>query len=175
MGIYVGGTMCLALMLAAVYPGAATADPHIGWQVENPFRFFLDPADTQVHRATWLSQSDVERSHPVQSAERALSERHPDGWSAFTFTKTCWDGKRSYDFRELPDYLSPKSHTILARLEGLEDAQSAVCSWLTLPQGQTPCPRTRAINEWAPDAPELPQISAAAGAQCGVIGRRTAT
>jgi hypothetical protein len=146
MGINVGRTICLALMLAT-HAGVARAEPHIAWQVENPFRFFLDPADTQVHRATWLSLSDVERNHPVQSAERALSERHPDGWSAFTFTKTCWDGKRNrYACRELADYLYPKSHTILARLEELEDAQSVDCSWLTLPQGQARGPWTKAVT-----------------------------
>jgi hypothetical protein len=147
MGINAGRTICLALMLAVMHAGAATAEPHIAWQVENPFRFFLDPADTQVHRATWLSLSDLERNHPVQSAERALSERHPDGWSAFTFTKTCWDGKRNrYSCRERADYLNPKSHTILARLDGVDDAQSVDCSWLTLPQGQARGPRIKAVT-----------------------------
>ena len=73
MRIDAGRSICLALMLAVMHTGVATAEPQIVWQVENPFRFFLDPADTQVHRATSLSES--ERSHPVQSAERALSER----------------------------------------------------------------------------------------------------
>ena len=133
MRIDAGRSICLALMLAVMHAGVATAEPQIVWQVENPFRFFLDPADTQVHRATWLSLSESERNHPVQSAERALSERHPDGWSAFTFTKTCWDGTRNrYACRERADYINPKSHTILARLEGLEDAQTVDCSWLTL-------------------------------------------
>src|SRR5438477_10081289 len=95
MRIDAGRSIGLALILAVARAGAATAEPQIVWQVENPFRFFLDPADTQVHRATWASLSEVERSHAVQSAERALSERHPDGWSTFTFTKTCWDGTRN--------------------------------------------------------------------------------
>src|SRR5580765_1095416 len=147
MRIDTGRSICLALMLAAAHAGAAKAEPQIVWQVENPFRFFLDPADTQVHRATWLSLSDVERKHPVQSAERALSERHPDGWSTFTFAKTCWDGTRNrYACRERADYINPKSHTVLARLEGLEDAQTVDCSWLTSPQGQARGPRKKAVT-----------------------------
>ena len=140
-------SLCLALMLAVMHSGLARAEPQIVWEVENPFRFFLDPADTRVHSATWLSLSGGERNHPVQAAERALSERHPDGWSAFTFTKTCWDGKRNrYACRERADYLNPKSHMILARLEGVDDAQSVDCSWLTLPQGQAQGPRIRAVT-----------------------------
>jgi len=144
MRIDAGRSICLALMLAAAHAGAAKAEPQIVWQVENPFRFFLDPADTQVHRATWLSMSESERSHPVQSAERALSERHPDGWSTFTFAKTCWDGTRNrYACRERADYINPKSHTVLARLEGLEDAQTVDCSWLTSPS----CHRTSSLYQ----------------------------
>src|SRR5262245_51743500 len=119
------GLMCgLALILALLGARNAAAEPQIAWQVENPFRFFLDPADTQGQRATWESLSETERTHPVQSAERALSERHPDGWSSFTFSKTCWDwAANRYSCRERSDYLNPKSHTILAQLQGLEDAQ----------------------------------------------------
>ena len=140
-------SICLALVLAVMHGGMAKAEPQIVWQVENPFRFFLDPADTQLHRATWLSLSDAERNHPVQSAERALSERHTDGWSTFTLAKTCWDGTRyRYACRERADYINPKSHTILARLEGLEDAQTIDCSWLTSPQGQARGPRIKAVT-----------------------------
>ena len=52
MRIDAGRSIGLALMLAAAHAGAAKAEPQIVWQVENPFRFFLDPADTQVLRAT---------------------------------------------------------------------------------------------------------------------------
>ncbi|KAB2911056.1 MAG: hypothetical protein F9K29_23465 [Hyphomicrobiaceae bacterium] len=115
------------------------AEPRIVWQVENPFRFFLDPADTEVHRATWASLSEAERRSPVLAAERLLSERHPDGWSATMFAKTCWDPvKNRYACREKGDYLNPKSHTILARMQGLDDAQTVDCTWLTSPQSRGP-------------------------------------
>ncbi len=79
--------------------------------MENPFRFFLDPADTEVHRATWASLTPEQRATPVLSAEKLLSARHPEaGWSATMYDKTCWDAKRNrYACRELSDYLNPKS------------------------------------------------------------------
>ena len=139
----------LLLVLAMVLGGTtgSAADPQIVWRVENPFRFFVDPADTQVHRATWQSLTESERRHPVQSAERALGERHPDGWSTFTFAKTCWDARLNrYVCRERADYLSPKSHTILVRLEGLDDAQTVDCAWITSAQGQGRGPRNPALT-----------------------------
>ncbi len=73
--------LMLAMMAGAI--GApANAEPRLVWRVENPFRFFVDPADTEVHRATYLSLSEEERRSPVLSAERALAGRHPDGWAA---------------------------------------------------------------------------------------------
>jgi hypothetical protein len=122
-------------------PGAvpASAEPRIVWEVENPFRFFLDPADTKLHRATWLSLSPAERANPISAAERQLGQRLADGWSAATFAKTCWDGARNrYACRERSDYINPKSHVVLAQLQGLEDAQTVDCLWLTSPQGRGP-------------------------------------
>jgi hypothetical protein len=124
----------LLLTLAAIAP--ASAQPEIVWQVENPFRFFLDPADTEVHRATWASLTPEQRATPVLSAERVLSERHPEGWSALMFDKTCWDDKRNrHACRERPDYINPKSHVVRANITGLPDAQVVDCTWLTAPKG----------------------------------------
>jgi len=147
MRIKAGGSLLLALVLMLAHAGVAAAEPRIVWQVENPFRFFLDPADTQVHRATWESLTEAERHHPVQSAERALGDRHPDGWSMFTFAKTCWDpiGNR-YRCKERPDYINPKRHMVLVRIEGLDDAQTVDCTWSTSPQGQGRSPRTKVVT-----------------------------
>ena len=137
MRIEIGRSLCLALLLTIAQAPSAGAQPRIDWHVENAFRFFLDAADTHVHRATWASLSEAERRHPVQAAERVLGERHPDGWATMVFHNTCWDpGRNRYACRARADYLSPKSHTILARLEGLEDSQSVDCAWLTSPQGR---------------------------------------
>lgn len=134
-----GWRLCLALLLTAVLSATAEAGPRIEWQVENPFRFFLDAADTEVHRATWESLSAAERANPVLSAERVLATRHPDGWSATMFSKICWDPvSNRHTCRKFPDYTHPKSHKILVRLVDLEDAQTVDCTWLTAPQGRGP-------------------------------------
>lgn len=125
------------LLLCIALSGQAQAQPTIVWEVENPFRFFLDPADTEVHRATWVSLSPEQRRSPVLASERLLSERHPEGWSASMFDKTCWDGTRNrYVCRELPDYINPKSHIVRASLQGMADAQVVDCTWLTAPRGK---------------------------------------
>src|SRR5262245_15110842 len=85
-----------AILLLALAGTPALAAPEIVWQVENPFRFFLDPTDTEVHRATWAALSPDQRKSPVLSAERELSDRHPQwGWAAGMFSKVCWDGERN--------------------------------------------------------------------------------
>jgi hypothetical protein len=123
-----------ALLLTLCGMGTAQAQPQIVWQVENPFRLFLDPADTEVHRATWASLTPEQRKAPVLWAERVLSDRHPEGWSALMFDKTCWDGQRNrYACREVPDYINPKSHVVRVGLHGLADSQVVDCSWLTAP------------------------------------------
>jgi hypothetical protein len=129
--------LLLTLSLAGTGALPATAQPEVVWQVENPFRFFLDPADTEVHRATWESLTPQQRGSPVLSAERVLSERHPEGWSASMFDKTCWEGARNrYACREKTDYINPRAHVVRAHLQGLEDAQVVDCTWLTAPQGR---------------------------------------
>src|SRR5262245_8276781 len=137
--VHFGRSLCVALVLVLVQSARAQAELRIEWHVENAFRFFLDAADTHIHRAVWTSLSEADRRRPVQTAERVLGERHPDGWAAMMFSSTCWDpGLNRYSCRAKSDYLSPKSHAVLARLEGLEDAQSVDCVWLTSPQGRGP-------------------------------------
>jgi hypothetical protein len=131
-----GWGLCLVLLLTT-FASSVSAEPRIDWQVENPFRLFLDSADTDVHRATWASLTDVERVSPVLSAERVLAERHPDGWAASAFDKICWDPvSNRYTCRERTDYTVPRSHKIRARLTDLDDAQTVDCTWLTAPQGR---------------------------------------
>ena len=141
MRIDFGRSLCLALavVLAATLAqlSAAIAEPRIVWHVENPFRFFLDAADTHVHRATWASLSEADRRRPVSAAERVLGERHPDGWAATVFANTCWDyAANRYSCQDRRDYLNPKSHTILVRIEGLDDSQTVDCTWFTSPRGK---------------------------------------
>ena len=69
---------------------AAEADTSSGrW---NPYQFFLDPADTQVHRAD-LGEPLGDRAgrHPVIGGAGA-GRPHPDGWSTFTFANMLRTG-----------------------------------------------------------------------------------
>jgi hypothetical protein len=129
---------CAALLLT-VAAGGASAEPKIAWQLVNPFRFFLDPADTEVHRATWESLTPEQRLHPIFSAETLLAERHPDGgWSATMYDKTCWDRRANkYGCRSRSDYLHPKRHKVRVSLRDLEDAATVDCTWLTAPRGRS--------------------------------------
>jgi hypothetical protein len=129
---------CAGLCLAVAASTGAWAEPEIVWRVANPFRFFLDPADTEVHRATWASLTPEQAVNPVLSAEILLSERHPDGgWAATMFDKTCWDPKSNrYACKERSDYLNPKSHKVRASMKGLDDASTVDCTWLTAPAGR---------------------------------------
>ena len=120
--------------------GAAIAEPNwrgtqtqIEWRVENGFRFFTDPADTQVHRATYEALSAQEKETPVLSAERALSARHDEGWAASMYRKTCWNwAANRFECPGKDIYIKPVSHSVIAELHGLAEAagQTTVeCRW----------------------------------------------
>ncbi len=125
------------LVFLAAHTSAHAAEPQISWRVENSFRFFDDPASTEMHRATFLDLSEEERRTPILSAERALARRLSDGWASTVVGKTCWDIKRN---RHLcPDgsvYINPKSHVVIVELRGIEDASSVECTWLTAPRAR---------------------------------------
>ena len=113
-----------------------TAPPEIKWRVENPFRFFGDPVDVTVHRATYDALSAAELDSPILSAERALASRHTDGWAAAMAGHVCWDSDRNR--HKCPDgkaYIKPESHTIIAEVSNVRDAALVECTWLTAPKG----------------------------------------
>ncbi|MEL6374224.1 MAG: hypothetical protein AAFR04_09670 [Pseudomonadota bacterium] len=117
----------------------AVVEPRLEWQVENPFRFFKDPADTAVHRAVYDKLSAVERRAPVLNAERALAMRHRDGWAATMASKTCWDARDNrYGCPSPTAYIRPKAHTVIARMRNIggdeRDAQSVDCTWVSVPR-----------------------------------------
>ncbi len=132
-------TNFLRLALTVAWVGgmsiAAAAEPRIAWRVENPFRFFNDPADTEVHRQTLLALSAEERRAPVLNSERALAKRHPEGWAATMLRKTCWNwSQNSHACADQPDYMTPRSHVVILALSGLNQP-GAECTWLTAPLG----------------------------------------
>ncbi len=127
--------LAAAIALLALIPGRADAEPRITWQVENPFRLFSRPSDTEVHRATYRDLSETERANPVLAAERALARRHPrDGWATDMLDHLCWSADRNrYGCREATDYLSPRAHRIQLALRDVPDADRIDCTWLTTP------------------------------------------
>ena len=110
--------------------------PQITWRVENPFRLFSDPKDTEVHRATYLSLSGSDLRNPVLAIERALAARHRDGWAAPMVNRTCWnDRTNKYTCDDRGDYLKPRSHAVVVELGGIADASATECAWRALPHG----------------------------------------
>lgn len=119
---------------------AAGIDPpvaRIEWRVQNPFRFFKNASDTEIHRATWLSIDAARRAEPVLAAEQALSARHPEGWAATMIDDLCWSPSRNrHDCGDGAAYVAPDKHTVLLKLIGVED-QGVDCTWLTAPLGRS--------------------------------------
>jgi len=125
-------------MLAGGLAATASAEPRIAWRVENPFRFFQDPADTEVHRQTLLSLPLEERRTPVLASERALASRHQEGWAATMYQNVCWNWARNrHVCSDESDYVNPASHVILAMVEDVPDAATVECTWQTTPRGRT--------------------------------------
>lgn len=124
-------------------PAAPTPPPHatplavpkITWRVENPFRFFSDASDTEVHRATFLALPPEDQlQHPVLSAEQALSTRHENGWAETMFRETCWNARiNRFECKEGGSYINPKSHRIVLTVDNVDEAAGLTCTWLTAP------------------------------------------
>lgn len=138
-------TVLTLLAVSAVATPALAAS--IKWRVENPFRFFTDPADSEIHRATYRSLGSVERLTPVLSAERALQSRHDDGWAATMYRKTCWNWTTNrFSCPVYDDYMNPTEHTVIADVAGIDEAANLTCTWLTAPNGGK-TPRGTAVTQ----------------------------
>jgi hypothetical protein len=104
----------------------------IDWRVENPFRFFVDSKDTEVHRATYLALSPEQRAAaPVLAAEHALSRRHESGWAETMYRKTCWAiGRNRHVCPDKGDYINPQRHQVVVTLKGMPEPDIE-CRWVT--------------------------------------------
>ena len=139
MGRYFWRAVATALVCVLALPAtAAPVEPAVGptilWRVENPFRFFNDSADTEVHRATFNALSPEQKLTPILSAERALGARIEEGWAASMYRKTCWNWTSStfkcHDSKS--PYIDPVQHIVIAELHGLPEAQGQAtveCRW----------------------------------------------
>jgi hypothetical protein len=109
----------------------------IEWRVDNPFRFFKNASDTEVHRATWLALDAAKRATPILAAEQDLGQRHPDGWAATMIDDVCWNADRNrYECGDGVAYVSPDSHKVRLKIAGVEDP-SVDCTWLSAPLGKS--------------------------------------
>ncbi len=145
----------------------AQAVPRIEWRVENPFRFFIDSADVEVHRRTLLSLEPDARDTPVASAERELSRRHPEGWAATMYRKTCWHWvDNRHRCPDLPDYLAPKRHRVVAVVRDVPDAASVTCAWQLRTRGDKQ--RRATMISQSCSEPAILEVAYPAGADVSV-------
>ena len=128
----------LALISLLVLFGAkssAIAQVNIEWRLDNPFRLFLNPKDTQAQLDLYHSLSEEEKESPVLSMERRLAARSPRGWTEEVFKETCWDAVRNrYRFCRGKgiNYINPKSHKVLVQLAGDYEPTDR-CEWIFSP------------------------------------------
>jgi hypothetical protein len=131
------GLVASSAAIAAPFGDASGGKASVTWRVENPFRFFTDPADTEVHRATYEALTPEEKRTPVLSAQRALSARQEEGWSATMYRKTCWNWTANrFECPDNKPFVDPQFHAIVAELSNLEPTAASVeCTWLSAPRG----------------------------------------
>lgn len=137
--------IAVASIAVLAAPGRAEAAATVAWRVENPFRFFVDPRDTEVHRQIYRSLGPDQRSTPVLSTERALQSGDPDGWASSMYRKTCWSNNR-FKCDAYKDYINPTSHAVIFTVEGVDDAKMLSCTWLTAPR-DSDTPRGDAVTQ----------------------------
>lgn len=126
--------LCGLIMQA--WTGAVMAQTEIVWRVEQPFRFFSDPRDAEVHRKAFLTLPQNERSEAVLAIERALAAKNQLGWAAQMHGQTCWDGDRVRGLCPgAGPYIKPSKHRVVARINSREPLDASVqCHWfVTVP------------------------------------------
>ncbi len=111
----------------------------LSWRMENPFRLFYDPKDTEKFISAFRRAKELNPGSPILATERLLQqESDRDGWAASLFWKTCY-GQESDSFRHYnkkdrwrrkhcSDYVHPKAHNLLFELKG--DNIDGTCQWI---------------------------------------------
>lgn len=123
----------VAAFAAALLGATTVAAETISWRLENPFRLFLDPADTAKHRAAYEALSLDERLRPVLAGERKLAALAPRGWAEEIVTRTCWSQtSQRYACSSVGDYVNPKSHRIIAHVSS-RALPGGTCAWRVTP------------------------------------------
>ncbi|KAB2850748.1 MAG: hypothetical protein F9K44_03920 [Hyphomicrobiaceae bacterium] len=134
MASLLGRRVAVLVAAMALLAASQARAAEISWRVENPFRLFLDPADTHLHANTWRALTEVEREQPIQSAERVLASLFPRGWAEAVFRKTCWDEERNqYGCKNNRNYFNPTSHRVIVTLEAAPELEGQRCEWRSTP------------------------------------------
>lgn len=137
----------------AARSGNEPASPII-WRLENPFRFFTDPADTERHRQAFVTLTAAELAEPVLAIERRLAFGQPRGWAEGMVDRTCWDDRaaRFGGCKGRPgDYINPASHRVLVRLR--DPVPGAICTWRVVAGERQPVRRALCDDELAFSVP----------------------
>ncbi len=111
--------------------GFAQADVTLQWSVVQPFRFFSDSRDTDLHRKVFMNLADEKRKAAIIAAERGLADGHKGGWARFLKGKTCWDADRIRNLcPKRGPYIKPHAHQVALRLRGdNQDDLAGECLW----------------------------------------------
>jgi hypothetical protein len=109
-------------------PATTKSEPSgIRWRLENPFRFFKNPAFTQRHRKAFVElEASLKRPPTISEVERHLAlQTAGRGWAEAMVTSAaqefCW---WRHD-RACEGYAHPKSHRVLVSIP----AVTGTCEW----------------------------------------------
>ena len=112
-------------------PSRLRARDHVARREPSTF-FTIPPIRPSIRRPRGAYQ----QGKAVAGAwrERALSQRHPDGWAATMYREVCWNPvKNRYMCPDGADYMNPASHVVVLELQNVEDGD-VDCTWLTAPR-----------------------------------------
>ncbi len=128
----------------------------MSWEVENRFRFYRSAATFQYYASVakaglqkgltdWILRTerkfqekyyrDDQRKKLFPGISRPDDDNDWNGWASLTREETCRD-RHEFDltkFTDCADYVSPVSHTVLAKAHAVEPG--AMCRWDTDPIG----------------------------------------
>jgi hypothetical protein len=123
-------TVVALVPIIVLFPSPALATGQtlaIQWRVENPFRLFRDPADTEDFSRVLRGLSPQDQQRPVLAAEQLMAEDSMRGWAEQIYRKTCWSSSQlRYTCDAKSAYADPGTHRVLVSLSGLSHG---LCTW----------------------------------------------
>lgn len=162
--------LCALSIWTALAP-SARAETVIEWELENAFRLFKRPEDTQLHRKAYEQLTPDERKNPILAIERKLAaDSGGRGWADKVFNETCYN-QDADRYTACPNYVLPGTHRIIATLKNRSggDASSpspadsdASCAWRaasaagrTIAEVSAPCAEPVALDIPYPEGAQV--------------------